>query len=206
MSNRYNKRTRRERRARIKHFAGSAAAGEGAVGVGVDVGELFGGALLAPPLEIVGYGDVGHLHVEAHVLLVADRCTRTRTPRMAATVGFLEEEVGVLHSHPCCNGPFPKAMEILRKEIDPVLTLMEHFTTEVLIHRSVAVGRIVSSGCKAPGTPVPGLPRNFSIADCLLWHKEAGRCLPVSRLTGVLKKSSVGYGARRARKQCRPPL
>lgn len=49
----------------------STSGGGGLVGVGFEVDSLLGGFFLAAPLEVVGDGDVGHSHVDAHVLLVA---------------------------------------------------------------------------------------------------------------------------------------
>ena len=48
-----------------------SAACSGAVGVGIDIDKFTGIAFLTAPLEVVVDRDVGHTHVEAHVLLVA---------------------------------------------------------------------------------------------------------------------------------------
>ena len=48
----------------------SAGAGGGAADGGVGVDEFADGTLLAPPLKVVGYGDVGGTEVDAHVLYI----------------------------------------------------------------------------------------------------------------------------------------
>ena len=49
----------------------SAAAGGRAVCIGIYIDQFLGAAFLPAPLHIVADGDVGHAHVEVHVLLVA---------------------------------------------------------------------------------------------------------------------------------------
>lgn len=47
-----------------------SGAGGGAVHVGIGVDQFAGAALLASPLQVIGYRDVWHAHVESHVLFV----------------------------------------------------------------------------------------------------------------------------------------
>ena len=100
---------------------------------------------------------------------------------VGAFIGLPEKYIGILHTHACCGWPFTKTMEVFRENINFVLPLMEHFSTEIFVLWTVAVGGIWGTGSETTFFPVfyvigfdgVCLIAIFDVGVCvcqILWH------------------------------------